>query len=271
LPLLRAGIYFAKANMNEWALVTGASAGIGRELARVFAADKWNLALTARDEGRMDELAQELRARHGILTKVLAADLAQPHAARALYEALADTPVSCLVNNAGFGGFGPFAEGDVERQAALMQVNMVAPVELTRLFVQPMLQRGRGRILNVASVAAFQPGPTVNLYYASKAFMYSFSYSLAVELDNSGVTVSTLCPGSTRTEFFDRARMHAVRPIRLMDARRVAEAGYRGMMRGQRVVIPGWANRLVATISPCLPTAWTAAAVRRIHEPRNNK
>ncbi len=253
--------------MNEWALVTGASAGIGREMARVFAGHGWSLALTARDRGRLDELAAELRSTHRVATKVLPVDLAQPQAARALYEALADTEVSCLVNNAGFGGYGPFAAEEIGRQRDLMQVNMVAPVELARQFVPRMIERGRGRILNVASVAAFQPGPTVNLYYASKAFMYSFSYALAVELEGSGVTVTTLCPGTTRTEFFARAAIHMARPFPLMDARRVAEAGYRGMLRGKRVVIPGLVNRLIAAVSPCLPSALTAGVVRAIHRP----
>jgi hypothetical protein len=128
-----------------------------------------------------------------------------------------------------------------------------------------MVARRAGRILNVASVAAFQPGPTVSLYYASKAFVYSFSYALALELEPFGVSVTTLCPGTTRTEFFERAKIHLARPYPLMDAAAVARAGYRGLLRGQRVVIPGWANKIMARLSPCFPSALTAAIVRRIH------
>ncbi len=131
-----------------------------------------------------------------------------------------------------------------------------------------MLEQKRGRILNVASVAAFQPGPTVSAYYASKAFVYSFSYALAVELQGTGVTVTTLCPGTTRTAFFERANLHLARPYPLMDPRVVAKAGYRGMIRGKRVVIPGFMNQVMARISPCLPSRWTANIVRKIHQGR---
>jgi uncharacterized protein len=253
-------------SMNEWALITGASAGIGHELADIFAAHHFNLALVARDETRLRALAADLEARHNIKTRVLPQDLARPGAAAALFEALRDTPVSVLVNNAGFGGYGRFAKLDLGLQTDMMQVNMVALVQLTHLFLQPMLARGAGRILNVASVAAFQPGPTVNVYYASKAFVYSFSYALAEELAGTGITVTALCPGTTRTEFFQRARVRMTRPWPLMEARVVAEAGFRGLMKGKRVVVPGLMNRLMATLSPCAPAWLTAGIVRRVHE-----
>ncbi|HWH69021.1 MAG TPA: SDR family oxidoreductase [Candidatus Sulfotelmatobacter sp.] len=253
--------------MDNWALITGASAGIGRELAKLFAADGFNLVLVARAEARLQELAAELQAQHSIQARVVRQDLAQSNAAADIFHAVSELPVSVLVNNAGFGSYGPFAQTDLGLQTSLMQVNMVALVQLTHLFLQPMLRRQSGRILNVASVAAFQPGPTVNIYYASKAFVYSFSYALAAELKGSGITVTALCPGTTRTEFFERAHIQMKRPWPLTDARRVAEAGYRGMLRGKRVVIPGLMNRLMAAISPCLPSALTAGIVRRIHEP----
>ncbi len=251
-----------------WTLVTGASAGIGRELAIGLAERQFKLVLLARQRERLETLADELRARHGVETRVLAADLAEPEAPARVFEALRELRLEGLVNNAGLGLYGPFAQSDPAAGARLMRVNMTALVELTRRFVEPMLQRGSGRILNVASVAAFQPGPSVSLYYASKAFVYSFSYALAVELKGTGVTVTTLCPGSTRTEFFERAGMHMARPLGLSDPRRVARAGIDGMLRGKRVVIPGWKNRLIAALSPCLPPALPAAAVRKIHAPR---
>lgn len=251
--------------MDNWALVTGASAGIGRELAKLFAAGGWSLALVARDQARLEQLAGELQGGRRIAVKVLPKDLARPNAAAELFEALRDTPVSALVNNAGFGAYGPFAKSDLGRQSDLMQVNMVALVELTHLFVQPMLARGAGRILNVASLAAFQPGPTVSVYYASKAFVYSFSYALALELAGTGVTVTALCPGTTRTEFFERARMRPNRGWPMMDARAVAVAGYRGVMQGRRVVIPGVWNKIAAAFSKRLPARLTTAIVRRMH------
>src|SRR5512138_458564 len=180
--------------MNKWALVTGASSGIGLELARVFAADSWNLLLVARNAARLEKLAAELRSVHKVEAVSLPHDLARPGAAAEIFAAVGHTPVLALVNNAGFGSYGEFHRIPLAVQAEMLQVNVAALVELTHLFVQPMLARHEGRILNVASTAAFQPGPTVNIYYATKAFVYSFSYALAAELKGTGVTVTTLCP-----------------------------------------------------------------------------
>ena len=252
--------------MNEWVLITGASAGIGRELAKCFAADRFNLVLTARNEARLNQLAAELRAQHGIETKVLVRDLASPAAPQEIFDALRDTPVSILVNNAGFGVHGLFARNDLHAQTDLLQVNMTALVQLTHLFLQPMLARGHGRILNVASTAAFQPGPTINVYFASKAFVYSFSYALAGELAGTAVTVTTLCPGTTQTEFFERGGFGPVRGPFTMNADAVARIGYRGLMRGKRVVIPGLVNKLAAALAKRLPSRVTAGIVRRLHK-----
>lgn len=254
---------------NEWALVTGASAGIGLELARLFAARGFSQVLVARNEARLQQLAAELKTRHpGTDARVLAADLARPGAAEAIFKATAGVPVSVLVNNAGFGHYGRFTGSPLKPQADLMQVNMTALVELTHYFARPMVERRAGRILNVASVAAFVPGPTVSLYYASKAFVHSFSYALAVELEPCGVTVTCLCPGSTRTEFFARAGISTRKPYPMMSAQAVAEAGFRGLMRGRRVVVPGWSNRVMAAFLKRLPPAWPSRAVQRIHRPR---
>ena len=252
--------------MGDWALITGASAGIGHELAKLFAADGHNVILIARNEARLKTLAAELQQQHRVQTKVLAKDLAQPNAASAIFSELQQLPVAMLVNNAGFGHYGQFAKTSLALQTDMMQVNMRALVELTYLFVQPMLERRAGRILNVASTAAFQPGPTVNVYYASKAFVYSFSYALANELAGTGISVTTLCPGTTRTEFFERAQIHMKRPWPLMEASTVARLGYRGMLKGKRVVIPGIMNRIMAALSPCAPARLTSGIVRRIHE-----
>lgn len=254
--------------MSDWVLVTGPSSGIGRELARLFAADRFNLVLVARNEAALQQLADELRAEHGIRTKVLARDLGRANAAKEVFAALQGIPVSVLVNNAGFGVFGPFARRDLQVQTELLQVNMTAMVQLTHWFLQPMLARKDGRILNVSSVAAFQPGPTMNVYSATKAFEYSFSRALAWELKGTGVSVTTLCPGTTRTGFFDRAGIRIEGGWPMMDARRVAKAGYRGLMRGKRVVIPGFWNKLASALARHAPEPITMAAVERIHRQR---
>ncbi len=252
--------------MNDWVLITGASSGIGCELAGLFAADRFNLVLVARNETRLNQLAVELHTRHAIQVKVVVRDLACPAAAKEIFDALRDTPVSVLVNNAGFGAYGPFAQSDLRIQTDLMQVNMTALVQLTHLFLQPMLARGQGRILNVASTAAFQPGPLFSVYYASKAFVYSFSYALAEELNGTQIVVTTLCPGTTRTDFFARAHLRTPDRWPTMDARKVAEAGYRGLMKGRRVVIPGAANAIASTLAKFAPTRVTAKVARKIHE-----
>lgn len=251
--------------MNDWALVTGASSGIGLELAKLFAADHFNLVLLARNESRLNVIAREFQTTHGISTKIVVKDLSSPTAPQEVFNALEDVPVSHLVNNAGIGFYGPFAGSNLRDQAAMMEVNMTALVQLTHLFLRPMLARRTGRILNVASTAAFQPGPLINVYYASKAFVYSFSYALAEELRDSGVTVTTLCPGTTHTEFFERGNFGPTRALFTMDARTVAEAGYRGFMRGRRVVIPGVTNKITSALAKRMPVRLITGIVRRIH------
>ena len=252
--------------VNDWALITGASSGIGLELANLFAADKYNLILGARNETRLNQLAAELRAEHGVEVKVIAKDLSAPTAPQELFDELRATPVSILVNNAGIGWHGAFAQTELRQSLAIMHLNMDALVKLTHLFVQPMLARRAGRILNVASTAAFQPGPMVNVYYASKAFVHSFSYALAEELRDTGVAVTTLCPGTTHTEFFARGNFGPVRAALTMDARTVAVAGYRGLLKGKRVVIPGVTNKIASALARRLPVRWTTAIVRRLHK-----
>jgi uncharacterized protein len=252
--------------MSNWALITGASSGIGYELAKLFAAGHFNLVLVARNETRLKQVADEMQVAHGISAKVLPKDLAQATAPAEIFEALRDTPISVLVNNAGFGWRGQFLQGELQLSLDMMHVNMDALVQLTHLFAQPMVARGQGRILNVASTAAFQPGPWTAIYYASKAFVFSFSVALAEELAGAGVTVTTFCPGATRTEFFERAGMHRTSGlVRLMPAKDVARIGYRGLMRGKRIVIPGMMNKITSTIARCLPTRVTAKTVRRIN------
>ena len=251
--------------MNEWALITGASSGIGLELARVFAQERWSLVLLARNEARLTELADQLEGEHRIRTRVLPKDLSEHTAADEVFETLRDLPITALVNNAGVGFYGPFAQSDLREQHSVMQINMVTLVRLTHLFLKPMLYHRKGRILNVASTAAFQPGPNVSVYYASKAFVYSFSYALGMELEGTGVTLTTLCPGTTRTRFFSRGHFSGTHGPVVMDAPAVALAGYRGLMQGKRVVIPGVRNRILSALARLGPARAAGSVVRRIH------
>ncbi len=253
------------------ALVTGASAGIGKELARQFARGGHDLILTARRTDELRALAAELRTARGATAHVFPADLSDPAAPRTLFNDVtaAGLTVDVLVNNAGFGVFGPFAEADPDRLLAMLRVNVIALTELTRLLVPGMIARGRGRVLNVASTAAFQPGPLMAEYYASKAYVLSLSEALAYELRRTGVTVTCLCPGPTRTEFGSAAAMGDSKLFdgpAVMDAGPVAEAGYRGAMRGKRVVIPGLPNRLGAFATRFVPRPWLMGIVRRVQE-----
>jgi hypothetical protein len=238
--------------MTPVALITGASAGIGAELARVFARHGHALALTARRKERLDALAAEIAAAGGPKPVVLALDLAQPGAAARIGETLAANGLEpqFVVNNAGFGLVGRATALSRDDQLGMIDLNVRALTDLSLSFIDS-LARHRGGILNVASVAGFLPGPGSAVYYAGKAFVLSLTEALHAELAPRGIRVSCLCPGPVATEFQARAGIaEAAPPWPLgMPAVRVAETGYRGLMRGQRVVLPGLANRLVATLA----------------------
>jgi short-subunit dehydrogenase len=254
------------------ALVTGASTGIGREFARLLAADGQHVTLTARDRARLEAVAAELRERHGREAAVIVADLAESGAPEAIVRHVegAGRDVAVLVNNAGFGSHGPFADADLARELAMIQVNVTALAQLTGLVLPGMVRRRSGRILNVASTAAFQPGPLMATYYASKAFVLSLSEALAEELRGTGVTVTCLCPGPTPTGFQRRAGNEGTRVVSglipMTDAASVARAGYRAMRRGARLAVPGLFNRLGVLSVRLGPRRLVTAAVRRMHE-----
>jgi short-subunit dehydrogenase len=252
--------------MKSWALVTGASAGIGRELSKVMAAAGFNLILVARDTQRLTELASELESNYSIATRVLSKDLSKPESAEEIFATLEGLEVSILVNNAGCGSMGPFNEEDYKSSLNMLQVNVNSLVQLTRLFLPPMLNRKTGHILNMASTAAFQPGPFTALYYASKAFVFSFSMALAEELKGTGVSVTTCCPGFTKTEFHARAGMkRSGHFISEMSAQAVAKAALEGMLAKRRVIIPGALNKISSVVARHLPVRLTAKIVRRIN------
>lgn len=237
--------------MPHTALITGASAGIGYALSRCFAADHHDLILVARQQDKLEQAAEELSREFHVTTKVIVADLAQPDAPRKIFDAVQAEALSVdfLVNNAGFGLGGAFAETQLVTELEMVQVNIASLVYLTKLFLPEMLARKSGRIMNVASTAAFQPGPLMAVYYASKAFVLSFSEAIANELSGTGVTVTALCPGPTASEFQARANIQETRLVKsklmgFMSAEAVATVGYQGFMRGKRLVIPGLMNKL---------------------------
>lgn len=249
---------------RELVLITGASGGIGRELARCFAADGADLVLVARGGDELEALAAELAAAHGTRARIMATDLEYYNTPAEIAELLAadGVAVDVLVNNAGFGARGDFAALDLRRQLAMLQVNVTALTQLTRLLLPGMLARRRGGVLNVASTAAFQPGPGMAVYYATKAYVLSFSEALAEELRGSGVTATCLAPGATATGFATVAGMAGSRLFRagVMRADAVARAGHAGFRRGRVLVVPGLKNRLGTALVPLAPRA----AVRRL-------
>ena len=254
------------------ALVTGASAGIGSELARVLAADH-DLILSARRVEELTALAAELTAAHGAACRVVPADLADPGGPRALFDAAAATglAIDVLVNNAGFGDLAPFADADPAKLLGMIRVNVAALTELTALVLPGMRGRGRGRILNVGSVAGFQPGPLMATYYATKAFVNSLSQALANELAGSGITVTCLCPGPTDTEFAAVSGMQSTKAFSVghrLSARAVAEAGVAGMRRGKVLVVPGFRNKLLIFAERFAPRSVVTGVVRWMQEKR---
>jgi hypothetical protein len=254
------------------AVITGASAGIGMEMARLAARDGHPLVLVARGTERLLELAAELSEKHGVAATVVTADLADPGAPRRVFEACAEAgaDVEVLVNSAGFGAHGMFAATSLRTELDMIQVNVTALVHLTKLFLPGLVQRGRGRILNVASTAAFQPGPLMAVYYATKAFVLSFSEAIASELSGSGVSVTALCPGPTRSEFQRRADIEGSRLVsgwvKMMEADEVAHAGWTAARRGRRVVIPGVMNKAGTQAVRLAPRRVAAHIVKRLQQ-----
>jgi len=252
--------------MKETVLITGASSGIGLELAKCFAADHATLVLVARTTAALETLAAELRRDHTIEVHVITADLSQPGALQAIVAQTgrAGLTVDVLVNNAGFGLHGSFAELPLGRQLEMIQLNIAALVELTGHFLPGMQERRSGGILNVGSVAGFLPGPNMAVYYATKAFVLSFSEALHEEMRGTGVHVTNLCPGPTESNFSQVARMHRTRTasVKKMSAAQVAQIGYQDFRRQRCLSVPGLSNKILAVVgSKVLPRAATRRLV----------
>jgi hypothetical protein len=254
------------------ALVTGASAGIGAAFARIFASHGYDVALTARRAERLESLAEEIRLRSGVETLTVAADLAEPGAPQAILDHLAaqGRVVDALVNNAGYGHAGALTSSDLATQLGMIDLNVRALVELTYLFWDKMLANKRGGVLNVASTAAFQPGPLMANYYASKAYVLSFSEALWEEARGTGVHVSCLCPGPTESKFRERAgtgKTRLAQVSKVMSAATVARQGYEGWKRNKRVVVTGVNNKFIAGVGKYLPRETLLKTVRNIQSP----
>src|SRR5271166_2706951 len=251
-------------------LITGASFGIGMEFARIFAREGYNLVLVARSADRLRQLAAEVEKNHGTRSLILATDLTEPGAPAYLLDQTtrAGIEVNVLVNNAGFGQYGLFVKNDLEECLRQIQLNVTALTHLTRLYLPVMIACKSGGILNVASTAAFQPGPLMAVYFATKAYVLHFSEALSNELNGTGVTVTCLCPGPTATEFLKRANIADIRLTKYgtMDARTVAEDGYRALIAGKTVAISGFRNWLIAQSVRFAPRRMVAAVTRKLQE-----
>jgi uncharacterized protein len=256
---------------RKTALITGASSGIGKALAAEFARDGYNVVLAARSVAKMQALADGLQKQYGITATVIPADLETNAGAEKLHADIKARGItlSALANNAGYGLFGEFHQSDLQPELAMMQLNMNTIVVLSKLFM-PDLLATQGKILNTASTAAFQPGPYMAVYYATKAFVLSFSEAIAAELEGTGVTVTALCPGPTASGFQDKADMHdsaLVKGKKLPTSEEVASAGYKAMQRGQRVYIPGAMNWIMAQSVRFTPRNMVTGLVKMMSKP----
>ena len=256
---------------KKMALITGASSGIGYELAKIHAAHGDNLILVARSEGKLNELAENLRKNQGISVTVIAADLSELNAPKALFDKVQaqQLQVDYLINNAGFGDYGKFVETDWEKEKQMIQLNITALTELTKLFLPQMVEKKYGKIMNVASTAAFQPGPLMAIYYATKSYVLHFSEAINNEVAEFGVSVTALCPGATESGFQSAAQMEdskLVKGKKLPSSKEIAQFGFNAMMRGKEVAIPGFMNKLMVFFLRFTPRSWVVKLVRKIQD-----
>jgi short-subunit dehydrogenase len=256
---------------TKTALITGASGGIGYEIATLFAQDRYNLVLVARSEAKLKNIAQDLTQKFGISVKTLSADLSDRQAPTSIFQQLQSERiiVDVLVNNAGFATNGLLAETDLNQELQMMQLNMMTLTHLIKLLLPGMLARKSGKILNIASTAAFQPGPLMAVYYASKAYVLSLSEALANEVEGTGVSVTVLCPGPTKSGFQTRANMEDSKLFSssgVMEASTVAKIGYQGLMSHKTIVIPGFRNKLLAFSVRLFPRSIVTKITRSMQE-----
>jgi len=254
----------------KWAIVTGASSGIGQALAFEFASAGFNLFLTGRNESALNDVAAECSGKHGVLTEVAVADLSGADKVQCLIAEIQSKPYryEVLVNNAGFGIHGDFASTDIAENVRLVDVQLTAALQLTRAVLPGMIERRNGKILNVASVYSFSPVPFQSVYAACKAFLLSFSASLQNEVEDKGVTVTVFCPGVTQTEFRSRAGIRQKRSDSGMTAEAAARIAFKETMRGTHIVVPGLVNKVFTFAVGILPIRYVSRLVRFINRQR---
>ena len=257
--------------MNKTALITGASSGIGFELAKEFAANKNNLLLVARNGAKLKEMAEDLSNKYGVMVNTLALDLSELNSAQMVFEYCQKNSlqIDYLINNAGFGDFGFFAESKWDKQLQMINLNITTLTHLTHLFLPTMIKNKYGKIMNVASTAAFQPGPTMSVYYATKAFVLHFSEAIANELEGTGVTVTALCPGPTESGFQSAAALEEsklVKGKKLPSSAVVAQYGYQALMNGKKVAIHGVLNAIMAKAIGFVPRGMVLKMVRMMQD-----
>jgi short-subunit dehydrogenase len=261
---------------KQYALVTGGTSGIGYELAKLLAADGYNLILVSRTEVDLQRVANELESGHGVTVRVIAKDLFYPGNAIELTDEVRDLglTVDILVNDAGQGQYGPFIEGDINRQLEIIRLNIESLVVLTHYFLNDMVGRKQGRILNLASIAGKTPGPLQAVYHATKAFVHSFTEAIRSEVKETGVTVTSLLPGATDTDFFHKADMLDAKNVKegeLADASKVAKDGYEAMMSGKDMIVSGFKNKMQVAMSDILPDKTVADRVKKEQSPVGQK
>ncbi len=259
--------------MNKTALITGASSGIGLELARIFAKNKTDLVLVARSEDKLTALSKEIINSTGVKVKVISKDLSVLNNCIDLANELRNENITIdyLINNAGFGNLGFFTNTDLQKEIDMINLNITALTYFTKIYAKEMKLRGTGKILNVSSTAAFQPGPLMAVYYATKAYVLSFSEALANEFNGTGVTITTLCPGPTESGFLSAANMNNTKLVKgrkLPTSAEVALFGFNAMMNGKTVAVQGLMNKIGAQSSRFLPRKFIASVVRKIQETR---
>jgi short-subunit dehydrogenase len=255
--------------MTKTALVTGAASGLGYELALLLAKDAYKLILVDIDAEKLSKVKTELEHEFNAEVLTLAIDLSLPNVAQDIINNLENPQIDVLINNAGFGLFGAFSETDWERESAMLHVHIMTTTHLTKLVLQGMVKRGSGKILNMSSLAAFQPGPLMSIYYASKGYILSFSEAIANELKGTGVTVTTLCPGPTKTAFQETVSEDAKEnkiKFNMANAKDVASYGYKALLNGKVVAVPGVFNKFLANLPRLMPRNLAASIVRKIQE-----
>lgn len=257
--------------MQNTALITGASSGIGLELAKTHAAKGGNLVLVARNREKLEQLKSELEGKYKISVTVISKDLSLQNSSQEVYDEVKNLgiEIDILINNAGFGTFGNYWETDWQKERDMINVNIMAPANLTKLFLKDMVAKGSGKIMNVSSLAAFQPGPLMAMYYATKAFLLHFSEALSEETKDTGVTVTALCPGPTHTHFAENGDLKnskLMTSLPVHSAKEVAEYGYNAMLAGKRVAIHGVLNNIIAESTRFAPRSVTAKFAKKMQE-----